>query len=388
MYTVWIISLITFETKCQDAIVSTSCSDICRVNERRSEATCEGIGLKTILQLLPCAGYRILNLRYNHFRHLKENSFDGFHYLTRVDLSSNRISVIDAGAFANASSLQELHLIGIKLNVLKNFTFRGLNHLRELFLVAGKLEVMEEYALSGLSGLNEIDISYNRLSTLPGSLFKDTVNLEIISMSHNKLETLPERLFQGLENLRLVELIGNKLTSISVNLFADLPSLEEINLSSNALNRAPAIDVLHLDLSNNAITEIHDLPSNISWRTLHLRGNRLHCDTAMEKLREWYGCQRNSSCVGNANVDEWVCATPTEFEKMEVDRLPSLTTTTQKMTTTMYHIFRVNDNEIPSDYTNPEQRVVTFLGENSSSRLHVTNALSLTIALMICYATI
>lgn len=373
---------------CQVVVVSTSCSDICRVNERRSEATCEGIGLKTISQLAPCADYRILNLRYNHFKHLEENSFVGFHHLTRVDLSSNHISEIDAGAFANASSLQEIHLIGVKLNVLKDFTFRGLHRLRELFLVAGKLEVIEENALSGLSSLIEIDISYTRLSSLPGSLFSDAVNLEIISLSHNKLETLPEDLFHGLENLRMVELVGNNLVSISANLFTNLPSLQEINLSSNRLNRAPAIDVLHLDLSHNAITEIHDLPSNISWRTLHLRGNRLHCDTAMEKLRKWYACQRSDGCVGDSDVDEWVCATPTEFENMEVDKIPSLTTTTEKMTTTMYHIFKVNDNEIPSKHTNPEQLGGTFGWENSSSRLHVTNVLSLAVALMICYATI
>nr|QJQ31007.1 toll-3 [Scylla paramamosain]QVX27328.1 toll-like receptor 3 [Scylla paramamosain] len=231
---------------------------------------------------------------------MRPDVFRPLHQLQRLNLSTNSIWELPAGAFCHLGSLKQLNLShnhlqdmtqlgfgesgagrggstcrsGLRsldlsyndVTVLMSGSLQGLFRLQELWLHHNELTKLDDNAFKGLSGLHALDLSHNRLVALPEDAFLHTPELESLhasnnslavlapgifrslkhlvelDLSHNELksEWLTSSIFEGLIRLRVLSLAHNKITQLSQQVFHNLYGLQVLQLSHNQLATIPA----------------------------------------------------------------------------------------------------------------------------------------------------
>uniref|UniRef100_A0A3P9JG38 Leucine-rich repeats and transmembrane domains 2a n=1 Tax=Oryzias latipes TaxID=8090 RepID=A0A3P9JG38_ORYLA len=150
--------------------------------------------------------------------------------------------VVDCGG-RGLSSLPPLHLLPQRS--------------RSLLLTNNKLASLDAYAFANLSSLEELDLSNNYLDNLPGGLFRDMSNLTRLTLHNNSLTVMDRELFQGLGSLQSLDLSLNGLSTVPLGLLDELQKLRWLSLAGNRLHgleRAafePLANLQHLELGHN-----------------------------------------------------------------------------------------------------------------------------------------
>lgn len=124
-------------------------------------------------------------------------------------LPNNRLSVLTADAFSNASSLERLDLSNNYLDNLPAALFRDLTNLSELVLRNNSLTALDRDLFQGLTQLRRLDLSLNGLSAVPMGLLDDMSGLTWLSLAANRLHALERAAFEPLANLQFLQLGGN-----------------------------------------------------------------------------------------------------------------------------------------------------------------------------------
>ncbi|XP_076875363.1 tsukushi-like [Brachyhypopomus gauderio] len=195
-----------------------------------------------------------LDLSRNSVENLPEGCFSGLP-LTEVDLSSNRICVINLNVFAVRDhgrplsvdlshnlitavtrnprlwlpTIQSLNLAGNQLNsvpALQNISLRSLN------LACNPIPVVDQQSFAGLRDLVHLSLSeMPNLHTIEPQSLKDLQNLQILDLScNNKLKSLNEEVFSGLGLLQELNLSKSGVVSLPTNILHLLPSITNIVL--------------------------------------------------------------------------------------------------------------------------------------------------------------
>ncbi|KAF6718648.1 Leucine-rich repeat and transmembrane domain-containing protein 2 [Oryzias melastigma] len=157
-------------------------------------------------------------------------------------LCSSDDLVVDCGG-RGLSSLPPLHLLPQRS--------------RSLLLTNNKLASLEASAFANLSSLEELDLSNNYLDNLPGGLFRDMSNLTRLTLHNNSLTVMDRELFQGLGSLQSLDLSLNGLSTVPLGLLDELQKLRWLSLAGNRLHgleRAafePLANLQHLELGHN-----------------------------------------------------------------------------------------------------------------------------------------
>uniref|UniRef100_A0A3B3BRH2 Leucine-rich repeats and transmembrane domains 2a n=1 Tax=Oryzias melastigma TaxID=30732 RepID=A0A3B3BRH2_ORYME len=157
-------------------------------------------------------------------------------------LCSSDDLVVDCGG-RGLSSLPPLHLLPQRS--------------RSLLLTNNKLASLEASAFANLSSLEELDLSNNYLDNLPGGLFRDMSNLTRLTLHNNSLTVMDRELFQVHINLQSLDLSLNGLSTVPLGLLDELQKLRWLSLAGNRLHgleRAafePLANLQHLELGHN-----------------------------------------------------------------------------------------------------------------------------------------
>ncbi|KAL3835904.1 hypothetical protein ACJMK2_021365 [Sinanodonta woodiana] len=187
-----------------------------------------------------------LDLRTNCIKELRNNSFSGLHHLKKLDLSNNKIELIEIATFWPLSALEELRLektnLALLQRALRPGIFRGLIHLKSLNLQNNIQQSivnatrLPDTTFSDLVGLENLHID-GAPSYVFGPGFGNLTNLKILIMSGRdgfcELGRLESQTFMYVSYLRNIDIIHCKLNYIDPGAFRPLKNLQTLNLSEN-----------------------------------------------------------------------------------------------------------------------------------------------------------
>lgn len=207
--------------------------------------------------------------------------------LTHLDLSSNRIKLLDNEYIGKLSTLLVLNISRNEITTLSPGTFLGLRRLRYLDISVNSMRAIEDDAFEGLDSLEELVVTDNNILLVPASALGrlpklSSVHLDFnriaavsgdivgsvaeraneLSLARNVIRELPDGTFRRCRKLRKLDLTGNLLTGTpSVGMFIGTEdTLQELLLPYNKLtgwsNEHRFSTLKLLDLSNNRLNEI------------------------------------------------------------------------------------------------------------------------------------
>uniref|UniRef100_UPI0037E80983 toll-like receptor 22 n=1 Tax=Semicossyphus pulcher TaxID=241346 RepID=UPI0037E80983 len=170
-----------------------------------------------------------------------------------IDLSSNKISKIQAFDFKNLSVLKELDLKHNVISWIDTGAFAHLISLKKLILNSNKLVKLDADLFRGLSNLTELRITNNHIKAVSPTSFRSLTSLIFLDISHNKLHNITrvQSILQQLPNLQTLVLANN-----------DLTHFQSSQLTNSSLKLAS------LDLSQNPIAVFRitaDVFPNLTW---------------------------------------------------------------------------------------------------------------------------
>ncbi|XP_053573317.1 leucine-rich repeat and immunoglobulin-like domain-containing nogo receptor-interacting protein 1 [Bombina bombina] len=175
---------------------------------------------------------RLLDLSRNRIKILNQDEFSAFPYLEELELSENIVSTIEPGAF------------------------NGLFNLRSLGLRNNRLKLIPLGVFTGLSNLTKLDISENKIVILLDDMFQDLYNLKSLEVGDNDLVYISHRAFRGLNSLEELSLEKCNLTSVPTEALSHLHGIISLRLrylnimvirdySFKRLNRLKVLEIAH-----------------------------------------------------------------------------------------------------------------------------------------------
>ncbi|KAM9334947.1 amphoterin-induced protein 2-like [Symphorus nematophorus] len=156
--------------------------------------SCSGHNLSTLPFDLPNYATR-LDLSHNALTVLPVDWISGpFVRLATLVLSRNSISRVEVNAFAVTPHLFHLDLSSNRLTVLNSTIFTGLRELKELLLFGNQIFQISQGAFSDLHSLQRLYLSGNRLMAFPLGLYWEPGgprNLTFLDLSYNRISKAP-----------------------------------------------------------------------------------------------------------------------------------------------------------------------------------------------------
>ncbi|XP_022191101.2 slit homolog 2 protein [Nilaparvata lugens] len=257
---------------------------------------------------------RDLYLCCNQISAVRCGDMDSFPLLRTLDLSSNKISIVEEDALGRSELLRHLLLAENQLesvphslppyllvldldhNFISNITledFAGLSKLRTLRLAWNKVSVVSDEAFSHLAALKNLDLSGNPLKLLSSSTFSGPrwlLNLSLASLTSLQ-PTNRSLAFPVPESDRLRILNLNYSPVLAKQLLDDTAALSMFR---------------QLDVLSMAYTNLTDIRSDLvnflpRLKVLDLRGTHLNC-TDITWLASWLLKLKSH---GSENSEKW-----------------------------------------------------------------------------------
>lgn len=156
--------------------------------------SCTALGLERVPAEMPVSAVT-LDLSHNRIVLLEQGSFGGLYRVETLRLAHNQLSAIHPGAFRNTSGtlLRHLDLSSNQLSALKQHYFLDLPGLEELLLFDNRIQCVENSALAGLGSLRKAYLSHNRITNFNFSTIREQSHphLSLLDLSSNHLSSLP-----------------------------------------------------------------------------------------------------------------------------------------------------------------------------------------------------
>jgi Leucine-rich repeat (LRR) protein len=178
----------------------------------------------------------LLYLKSNKIAFLVANLFIDLKLLKELDLSENYLSVIEPGCLNGLESLTELSLDDNPIYTLKNHSFSSLKSMKDITFNSLGLASIESFAFTGMRQLKQLNIQMNKnISYLDRRSFHGLDYLEILYLDLNEIRSIHPDSFLGLKTLAYLSLFKNKLSEIDTECFRDMINLEDVDLSYNKI---------------------------------------------------------------------------------------------------------------------------------------------------------
>lgn len=202
-----------------------------------------------------------LDLSANRIRLLENDDFVKLSVLQTLNLSRNEISNLAPGTFLGLRRLRHLDMGVNSLRAIEDDAFEGLDALEKLILTDNNILLVPASALGRLPRMVSLQLDYNRIAAVSGDIVGSVAErAEHLSLARNVIRELPDGTFRRCRRLRKLDLGGNLLAGVpSVAMFTGTDdTLQELLLPYNRLTGLPSgltFTALHtLDLSNNRLT--------------------------------------------------------------------------------------------------------------------------------------
>ncbi|GAA6094193.1 slit homolog 1a isoform X2 [Tachysurus ichikawai] len=151
-----------------------------------------------------------------------------------VDCSNLRLTRIPEHIPASTT---ELRLNNNEITSLEaNSAFRSLTQLKKINLSNNKITEIEDGAFEGASSVSELHLTANQLDSVRSGMFRGLEGLRMLMLRNNRISCIHNNSFTGLYNVRLLSLYDNQLTTISPGAFDTLQTLSTLNLLANSFN--------------------------------------------------------------------------------------------------------------------------------------------------------
>lgn len=248
-------------------------------------------------------------------------------WTVQLDLSHNKLQVLDRNLFSKLLHLKEVKLNHNKLEAIPDLGSYASN-ITTLILANNRITGISEEQLGPLASLETLDLGHNKIvgikfSSFPALPLKNLFlsnnrisslelgwstnlasTLQVLDLSHNRISNIPARSFQ-LPNLQHLDLSRNHIRRVDGLTFQDLPTLRSLHLQRNRLSGL--MDGAFFGLSNmevlqlgfNNLTEVSKgwLYGLGALEQLHLEHNTI----SRIKPETWKCCQKLSKLNLSSN---------------------------------------------------------------------------------------
>ncbi|KAF6111519.1 slit guidance ligand 1 [Phyllostomus discolor] len=114
--------------------------------------------------------------------------------------------------------------------------FKKLTHLKKINLSNNKVSEIEDGAFEGAASVSELHLTANQLESIRSGMFRGLDGLRTLMLRNNRISCIHNDSFTGLRNVRLLSLYDNQITTISPGAFDTLQALSTLNLLANPFN--------------------------------------------------------------------------------------------------------------------------------------------------------
>ena len=218
------------------------------------------------------------NLKYlflkskNPFQLLNRDLFVYLQSLTCLQFSNRDYlcksgQIVPKDIFINLTNLKELILSHNCIVDLELGCFNGCIQLETIDLSSNKIKLLNFELFSQLNNLKNLNVSSNLINEIKEA---SQSTIQVLKIDSNKLNCIKVNYFRNLNNLTELYLRSNNIKQIEKSSFDSLTSLKRLNLAYNCINQINKLQFLNLskliwlDLSCNNLTLIEQNYFNIS----------------------------------------------------------------------------------------------------------------------------
>ncbi|XP_022249763.1 toll-like receptor 13 [Limulus polyphemus] len=197
--------------------------------------------------------------------------FNGLENLKELDLSATLITKIEDFAFEPLKSLERLNLNYNNFRDLSNNTFHGLTNLTYLFLRENDLILRSySYPFHKMPSLEVLILSNNNIRLMDSLTFSRSSNLELLFLSNNVIAPWNESLFENNPKLRVLRLEKNDIRYVTQAMLQDFVKVtEEIDVSGNPYDcHVCGMESFQrwINSTNVTIKDLHRFPEKYSCK--------------------------------------------------------------------------------------------------------------------------
>lgn len=214
-----------------------------------------------------------LNLTKNKISKIESGAFSWLGHLQVLDLGLNEIGQELTGQeWRGLENIVEIYLSYNKCLQLTSDSFALVPSLRRLMLRRVALRNADSFPspFHPLRNLTILDLSNNNIANINAELLEGLEKLEVLDLQHNNLARLwkhanpggPVHFLKGLSHLHILNLESNGFDEIPAEAFKDLLELKSLDLGLNNLNIFPPsvfdnqASLKSLNLQKNLITSV------------------------------------------------------------------------------------------------------------------------------------
>lgn len=161
--------------------------------------------------------------------------FTSYPNISFLSLSNTGLKQLSVKNFANGVKLKKLFIFGGFLTRVVNGTFRSCTSLENLQITNNRISVIELNAFQGLNSLSNLCLSNNSIVVLHPLVLATLPNLNLFVAETNKIKKLSSDMFLQNPTLIYVSFNENQLTELPPDLFRANQFLERISFTNNFL---------------------------------------------------------------------------------------------------------------------------------------------------------
>lgn len=178
-----------------------------------------------------------LYLHHNRIRSIESSQLKPFVSLETLDLTSNEITEIRSTCFPSGLQLKDIYLGSNKIGLLEPGAFDNLSRsLQVLRLSRNRIAQLPVKAFK-LPRLTQLELNRNRIRLIEGLTFQGLDSLEVLKLQRNNINKLTDGAFWGLAGMQVLHLDYNSLTEVNSGSLYGLSSLHQLYLGNNSISR-------------------------------------------------------------------------------------------------------------------------------------------------------